>query len=268
MEKNICEVCGTENEKEYKFCKNCGNSFEKEETNTANNYNPKNNNQYAPFNDIGNIGFTNNTENAVSTAEMAAFIGKKSNDILPKFTKMEISRSKVSWCWPAAVFGYLFGPIGSALWCFYRKMYKPAIILSAIGAIITVITSVMTWGYSSEIYNAVIDSFLNGNIEDGINAVLSIKPEETILTLLAGAIESISQIGSCVFMGLFGFYFYKNHCVNKIISFRTAQSDPRFYQMGLCAVGGVSGGMLAVGIILMFAINYIETFIITLGTII
>ena len=36
MNKNICSSCGTENEPEYKYCKNCGGKLydENEEANT------------------------------------------------------------------------------------------------------------------------------------------------------------------------------------------------------------------------------------------
>ena len=57
--------------------------------------------------------------------------------------------------------------------------------------------------------------------------------------------------------------FYKKFCTEKITQYRISSPDTAFYKMGLSYVGGTSGGMLAVGIILMFAIENIADFVMT-----
>lgn len=271
MNKNICEVCGTENEAEYKFCKNCGNSLSvKEEvpepkiTGTQPTTKPTvKNSQYEEFK---SGGFIANDYSGVSAEEMAAFVGKKANVILPKFTKMEITKSKISWCWPAAILGYLLGPMGSALWFFYRKMYKPAVIFAVIGAVVTLITSAMTFGSTNEVFDTAWEAFSSGNFETALEILERIEPTETALTIGADFISQLTDIVSCVVAGIYGFYFYKNHCIGKITSYRSAQADQRFYKMGLAAVGGVSGGMLAVGILLIVAVENVVSFITLLAS--
>ncbi|MGN0493174.1 MAG: hypothetical protein ACI4F7_05955, partial [Acutalibacteraceae bacterium] len=66
-------------------------------------------------------------------------------------------------------------------------------------------------------------------------------------------------LATCILAGLFGYYAYKEHCVKAILSFRQNGIDPRYYRIGLASLGGVSGGMLAVGIIAMFVIQSIAS---------
>ena len=60
-------------------------------------------------------------------------------------------------------------------------------------------------------------------------------------------------------MGLFGNYIYMNHCTNAIKKYRASGLDQRYYKLGLASLGGTSGGMLAVGIILFIGIENIAT---------
>ena len=94
MSKNICPLCSTENEAEYKFCKNCGNPFISQEGKAAQNTEANNNQEKSTVTEnMNNPQFSDFRYDGVSAEEMAAFIGKKANDILPKFTKMELTRS-------------------------------------------------------------------------------------------------------------------------------------------------------------------------------
>ncbi|MBQ6847534.1 MAG: DUF2628 domain-containing protein [Clostridia bacterium] len=257
---NICEKCGTENEKEYKYCKNCGNSLECEtEQKPKSEYIPHTSPQNHIVDDF----------DGVSAEEMALFIGKKSREFLPKFTKMQITNSKIAWSWPAAILGFLFGPLGSALWFFYRKMYKPAIILSVIGAVIMIATGFITTPVeqsylSREALHEAADALYKEDFDEmfeilnGVGGKLSQKQQ--ILNNIANIINTVAETASLLFSGLFGMYIYKNHCVKKIKEYRNFQGDQRFYKMGLAAIGGQSGGMLAVGIIIMVVVQNITTF--------
>ncbi len=248
---NYCSECGTENEAEYKYCKNCGSKLYEEETNPQNNFHTQSNGGTY----INNDKFIVDTIDGVPSEEMSIFIGKKAIDIMPKFSKMAISNSKISWCWPAALLGIFLGPLGSALWFFYRKMYKPAVILSAIGAFVTVLTSLLTFGTTSSAFDMFADAFSKGDFEAAINSLANADFSSTILDVLAGLITDISNFLSFLLTGLFGYHFYKNHCAEKINSFKTFQADQRYYRLGLSSIGGVSGGMLAVGIIIMITVE-------------
>ncbi len=249
---NYCSVCGTLNEPEYKYCKNCGAKLVNDNENEASE--SSSNNTY-----INPEKIIVDTIDGVPSEEMAIFIGKKAVEIMPKFSKMAISNSKVSWCWPAALLGIFFGPIGSALWFFYRKMYKPAVILTLIGSLLTILTSILTFNTTSSAFDLFAEAFTNGKFDEAINSLANADLSTTIFDMLASAISDISSFLSFLLCGLFGYNTYKNHCVSKINSYKTYQGDQRYYRLGLASIGGVSGGMLAVGIIIMIGIENITS---------
>lgn len=281
MDKKICSDCGTENEKEYIYCKNCGaplTSVKKEEAPPSaptggfapehNNaapeytdytshtqqseytYNPQSGVNYTPYGAYTGYGI-----DGIPAEDITFFVGKKSAEIMPKFMKMEITRSKTSWCWPAAILGFIFGPMGAALWFLYRKMYKTAIILLAVGAILTFTTAAMTYDTNSEDISSVFDAITSGDLEAFSDAINGIGETQTALDIAAGAVEDIANLATCIITGIFGFYAYKEHCVKTIRNFRQSIVDQRYYRMGLASLGGVSGGMLAVGIICMIVVT-------------
>ncbi len=254
---NICKKCGTENEPEYKFCKNCGENLETEVKNEASQ-------QKTYAGNEPHKNFLIDDYDGVSSEEMVTFIGKKAADFMPKFSKMQLTKSKIAWTWPAAILGYIFGPMGSALWFFYRKMYKPAIILSVIGTVIMVATGLMSQKLDTATIDNAADAFLAGDFEQAMEFFTeinnSISPTQKILNGLSTVINELANICAAVFSGLFGMYIYKNHCIKKIKEYRNFQSDQRFYKLGLAAVGGQSGGMLAVGIVMIVAAENIVTF--------
>lgn len=269
MNKNICEVCGTENEEEYKYCKNCGSSLKQQATEnepegsaTPLNEEPVVNNSFNITNDF----------DGVSAQEMAIFVGKKAEKILPKFSKMQLIDSKVSWAWPVAILGYFLGPMGSALWFFYRKMYKPAVILAVIGAVITIITGVMSLGGGELIPEAAINAFAEGNFEQAFeifnNGADDVTISQKILDASASFIKETANILTCVITGIYGYYIYKKHCIKKITEYRALIADNRFYKIGLASVGGQSVGMLVVGILLMVAAESVVNFVSLIYTIV
>lgn len=281
MEKKICSDCGTENEKEYIYCKNCGaplasvkkeeappsaptGGFAPEHNNAAPEYtaytshtqqsdytyNPPGGVNYTPYGAYTGYGI-----DGIPAEDITFFVGKKSAEIMPKFMKMEITRSKTSWCWPAAILGFIFGPMGAALWFLYRKMYKTAIILLAVGAILTFTTAAMTYDTNSADIGSVFDAITSGDLEAFSDAINGIGKTQTALDIAAGAVEDIANLATCIITGIFGFYAYKEHCVKTIRNFRQSIVDQRYYRMGLASLGGVSGGMLAVGIICMIVVT-------------
>ncbi len=272
MNKTICNVCGTENEEEYKYCKNCGNALSTE--NTAKE--PQTETQtekrsYSTDNSATKWNIVNNYD-GVSAEEMAIFIGKKSNKILPKFSKMQMTNSKISWNWPAAILGYVLGPMGSALWFFYRKMYKPAIILSLIGAVLMVILGFLSLGTGDLLPETALEAFLDGDFEEAIGIMnssdLSLTNAQKITGAMSTFLNEFINIATCLTMGIFSYFIYKEHCIKKITEYKAFDADTRFYKIGLASVGGQSGGMLAVGIIILLGAQSIVDFVATVYSII
>lgn len=286
MDQKICSECGTENESEYSYCKNCGAPLNKSAPQNETEFigeNIQSNSQGSASAEGGSVPPTDFTPpiysapnyggqqyspysvysdysiDGVPAEDIAFFIGKKSTEIMPKFIKMEITRSKTTWCWPAAILGFLFGPLGAALWFFYRKMYKIALILLAAGTVIAFSTAALTYNTDSTVLDSVIGSLNDGDFNSFADSLKNIDGAQTMLDLIASGIESIASLATCILAGLFGYHAYKEHCVKAIRSFRQNGIDPRYYRIGLASLGGVSGGMLAVGILAMFVIQSVAS---------
>ena len=280
MDKKICSECGTENESDYIYCKNCGTllaapakpAAEPQVQQTAEKASEhefitqaaelQNKPPVQPVYGTGNSGYmpdSNPITDGIPQEELALFIGKKSAVIMPKFIKMEITNSKVSWCWPAAVLGFLFGPMGAALWFFYRKMYKTGALLAVIGAVVNIIVAALTFNTASVDYTLLYRSILSGDLQSVLNAFSSIGNTSTLLDVIGNVISSAADLVTCILTGLYGYYLYKEHCIKTINNFRMSISDRRYYTMGLASIGGVSGGMLAVGIICIIVVSNLIT---------
>lgn len=252
----ICHKCGTENEVQYVYCKNCGAALKPETVKDELQYNNINKQQAYSY-DTYNQNFALETIEGVPTEDMATFIGKKSHEIIPKFTKMEITASKASWCWPSAILGLLFGPLGAAIWFFYRKMYKIALIFVAIGVITGAMINLISGPLiDNEVLQNAIESFSDGDfqsflgsIEDAINSV------DALRTNIADIVESVVNITTMIIAGVFGIYYYKQNCVNSIKRYRNMSVDPRYYKIGLASIGGTSSGMAVLGVAIMAVVE-------------
>ncbi|MBQ7726136.1 MAG: hypothetical protein IJT66_03225, partial [Clostridia bacterium] len=264
----ICPSCQTENSAEYRYCQNCGAplpaDLQPQETPAAPPVAPAAPVMQEmpgvcaePFQNTAQTGENAATVmDGIPTEDFYYFIGKKAPKIMPKFFKMEFSGSKVSWCWPAAVLGLLFGPLGAALWFFYRKMVKPALILLAIGALVTITTGFLTADRFAKTADAFFQIFSNPeniDLEEYLNSLENAEPP-TVKEIIASRIQQVSELATGIICGLFAYYWYKKHCVNKISAFRQSGVDMRYYQMGLASIGGTSGGLLFIGIVSMIFI--------------
>lgn len=278
MDNIICPECKTENEPQYVYCKNCGKKLIDDSEKTYTDYNKanysskatyaQNNQPYATQGAYAQNGSaydaTQIVENidSLPVDDIATYVGKKAHNILPKLSRMEITGSKTSWCWPAAVLGYLFGPLGAAIWFFYRKMYKVAFILVAIGLVLTTATSLL----SGDI--AAIEGGVTQQIESGTFDVYefleSFEQTESLQAQISVFVENISCIVTMVLCGLFSYNIYKKHIVKSIEKYRERNIDPRYYHMGLAAIGGTSGGMAVLGVVIMSFITELCTIIATL----
>ena len=255
MEKEtiICPECATENEPQYFYCKNCGTPLtqkapEKEVYGASDS--AKKTYDSSPV-AVDSLDYFD----GIPKEEMAAFIVKKSPAILRKFTYMEICHKKTSWCWPVAVLSFFFGPFGAALWFFYRKMYKIALILAAIGILLSTLTVALD-------PKPLSDNELSAPLREYSSAVEQENFTEAFDLLkdalgsgraISSSINNIVRICTLFITSIFAFYWYKKHVISGIIQYRNANVDARYYSIGLSAVGGVSGGMLTVGILLLLS---------------
>ncbi len=255
MENNIiCHEFGVENEQQYAYCKNCGAALKTEPVNEAPN---GNGGQYAQNTYNYNQDFMLEHIDGIPTEDVAVFVVKKYYEIIPKFSKMEITASKTGWCWPAALLGLFCGPLGAAIWFFYRKMYKIALIFVVIGIVMSAsYTLISDARIDTEAFKSAGESFTNGDLQ-GFSDYLdeSLSSVDTVRNRIADTCESIIDLATMIVSGVFGFYFYKKHCVSSIIRYRNMPVDPRYYKMGLASIGGTSSGMAILGVALLVLVE-------------
>lgn len=247
MDKNICPKCSTENEAEYAYCKNCGTSLggmpEPESESRHNPYSeqaysqpqrPNTPPKYTQTPPAYGFAAEEDTIDGIPVADMTTFVGKKANVIIPKFIKIQILGSKAAWCWPAAIWSFFAGPIGAAIWFMYRKMYKIAIIFAAI-AIAFLAVSVAVSPPTESVFSLDLQS---------TESLFSVTESEmTTADYILSAVYDAFRLAASVVTGIYGWYWYKRHAVNKIYSYRASNSDHRYYQFALCSMGGTAVGM-------------------------
>lgn len=201
---------------------------------------------YSPFAGVYGIPAVD----GIPVEEVAAYVGMKAPAIIPKFVRMELSRSKVSWCGPAFTLGLFFGPLGAAIWFFYRKMYKAALLLVAAGAALLIAQVGLAVGTDTlDLYGGAYGS----GLEAGYEYSVGFGP-------YAEALGVAASVATGILAGIFGMYIYKKDTARKIRQFVSSGYDRRYYRLGLASAGGTSGGMAVLGVFLMFAASFLVGF--------
>ena len=253
MDKKICPYCSAENDIDCKYCVNCGHTFEVKEIK-------------AEKEDISNgvnteSGRTENRLFGIEYVDLVAFIGRKSGEIIPKFQTIERTGSKITWCWPAAVLGFFLGPIGCAIWFFYRKMTKPATVLTLIGLFCSLLTLFSAFSNGGSYFFKNLSNYLIYNEKEYFDAAMSVEPVRAVIADALTAVSGIISDFAWIFSGLFGYWLYKEHTVSKIKNFQVTNTDPRYYKFALSSMGGVSGGFVALGIAILILAKSIVSFL-------
>lgn len=108
---NRCEACGRVLPKGVKTCLYCGHiQGAKSDDDNA---------KKAEFNAVNGIEYDEEIAGK-KAGEIALVVKRNIPKFLPKFKKIDSRKIKISWSWPAFLFGYLY--------LFFRKMYKYGII--------------------------------------------------------------------------------------------------------------------------------------------
>lgn len=258
----ICKNCTAVNDDKFSYCKNCGTPLDaSERSNRYTNYNYDHNYNYNYYNRSNPIP---SQIDGVPTEEVGAFVGPNKQKIIDKFSKMSITNSKISWCWPAAILSFFFGFLGAAIWLFYRKMYKYGTIALLIAAIIlginTAITYQPTIDFTEKIFNAFYE--LKGSSPDFntfwemlTQAISSLSA--TPHMMLSNFINEATTYSATIIYGLFGMYFYKKYTACRITEYRAINKDSEYYTYGINAIGGTSSGMAILAIIIAIALENI-----------
>ncbi len=259
--KRYCPECKTENEEQYSFCKNCGTQLETSERKAGAEFNTPE--QFTP--QKGNNNFSDNRMpneiEGIGKEEMLAFLGKDSDKIFEKFLKMEYSGSKISWCWPAFFLTAFLGFFGSAIWFFYRKMFKPAIAFVLAGVLVLGVQTALNFDNSVEAARSVtssIEAILNGDISNP-DQLFNIDEPKGVLALISDALDTAETLIGGAVVAMFALHIYKKHAIEKIKKQREKHGATPYYLYSLSISGGTSGGMLALGIIIFIVASNLSS---------
>ncbi len=260
MDNRICPECGTVNEPQYTYCKNCGTPLERGKG-AEGTYGYSTGNQNFGCPPYGAPGSDN--IDGVPTGDLMCFVGNNSYKIIDKWSVMQFTRRRTSWCWPAFLLSWFFGIAGAGYWFIYRRMYKLGAIILAISLLFGV---AQVLSVSGSIINVIGDfseviaeiGETNGDVTDEwvdeqTNAISTSKDMMKIAASAQffGALKTAFS----VLAGLFSLYFYKNFAVSKIKGYGRPLSDTE-----LSLAGGTSAGSAVLSV---FLYGIAESFVMT-----
>lgn len=254
-----CKNCATVNDDRFSYCKNCGtplDATEKTDNQADYKYNYYNYSNPVPPEIDG-----------IPTEEIGVFVGGNRQKIIDKFSKMSITSSKLSWCWPAAILSFFFGFFGAAFWLFYRKMYKYGTIALTVGVLFLGLSTVITYHPTIDFFEHAANAFyeLKGSTPDYESFLNMLSEALSYFTatpqlMLSNFINEAATYSATIIYGLFGMYLYKKHTVKRITEYRAVNKDSDYYSYGIKAIGGTSAGMAVLTVIITIVLqNIIST---------
>ncbi len=249
-----CVKCGSINDERYSFCKNCGTPLGEEPV--ANGYTVYSEPVTEPPPPV-------DTVDGVPVENLATFIGKNSYSYISKFSKMELTRTNVSFNWPVALLSFFFGLFGAALWFLYRKMYKTAFGILAAALALSLLGNVITFNEKLELYNSALDynyamQAADDSQEMYVLFMQYIEDVEQISVspsfVLVDTINNAARLVYTTVLALFANAIYKKHAVRQIQQYSAKNGLSEYYNFGMASLGGTSAGMVVLGVIIMLVL--------------
>ena len=262
----VCPNCGTENFENDMYCLRCGAKLH--DDSGARVYHPYDETQTGfqrqelinDFNRFGGLD-PNSLVDGVPVCEYSDYVGGGTpGRIIRKVSGSERYGRKVVWHAPA----FFFGPI----WFFFRKMKKEGLLLSLVLILLAAAVGIL------QINDAFVD-YVKGTMEATLSVMNGEADIETYrdtlytlaetyqTTVLTGAdavkervgslLQYVIMIGSPLFSGLFGIYFYRKHVRREIEKIRERCTDLPSYRATLQHEGGTSAGLAVIGVVLALA---------------
>ena len=225
--KKVCSVCGTENEEEYRFCKNCGAKLNTStpEYSPTNGYAPYERNYGNPYS-APNYSERLKTIDGVETEKLSAYVGKEKRDYyMPRFIGMSVTGKKTTFNWAVAILACFVGMPFMAAWFFYRKMPKIGVFLCAVSLIFTAFSTLITFdGKCAE-----IKTLLEAIAADEYSYL---QTDATFSELLLEYLKLGISVAVIALVSSYANYFYMKHSVSRI---KLLDSDgtlkgPEFYE--------------------------------------
>ena len=276
-EKLICPVCGTENTKDSRFCRECGVATQnydaydrhREEENkeqgapytppsdTEPPFTQHNHPTYTTFtfDPMGGLKAEDEIGGGVTVGECAKFVKTSTPFYSRLFHQIHTEgRSRFSFS------GFLF----SGGWLLYRKMYKLGALITALLAIFIITDLYITTFYSEliiQLNQVSQSSFWFSQAENTITLqefVASLDTED-IIVLIIGYIAEMAHLAIRILCGIFGNRWYRKHCLKKITSIKNAADSKEAADSQLQTKGGVNTALafsLFASLLLLYALPY------------
>ena len=259
----ICSKCSTVNGANFTYCKNCGAQlYSPQDTGCSDGRVPV----YVPQQYKPRYEYYEN--DGIDTQTMSAFIGKNSHVYLDKFSKMKERGSSVSWHWPLFVLGLLLGPAGTSFWFFYRKMYKIAFVLLAIGAIMV---GLADWSIFSSLKtvadSGLFNDFINAIESSDTVAIISMATSfaDVITTSrLISLLSDIVDLCSAILLPMFACRIYEKVAVSRISRLKSGNDGQPVPLFELARKGGTSGTAAALSSVFYYLTIFIVAMVITI----
>lgn len=269
--KTRCSACGTENQSEYSFCKNCGNSL-KQQGNPNHSYTAPSANpafSYSPYGyqaaDVKISG--------IATDTVAVAVGPNAHKYMPKFIEMELSRKKTGWNWAVFLLGFFFGLAAASCWFFYRKMYKVGSIVLVIGLVLTILSGVVASGFISNFQDIIVDfedeyglyyDYDQYEFDQDFEYFISDNPEyitRFMSPILISMLISFVNFVLVIVLSLFANGMYKDDIVKKInaVNMQYAGNVDHFQLARHCGTNTMAAVLSGIAVFLVstFMVGYI-----------
>ena len=264
-EKLRCPFCNTENDKDSKFCSQCGspidivgydrhNEESQGENTNGNNGNP----QYTTFafDPMGGLKAEDEIGEGVTVGECAKFVKNNTPFYSRLFHQIHKSgRSRFSFV------GFFF----SGGWMLYRKMYKWGALVTALLAVFLISQFYVTTFYSDLITTLTEISqsrfaFYQTEAPMTMEQFVAGLDLEDIIVLTVYYITGMGQFILRLICGLCGNKWYRQHCINKISKIKAEADSKETADTQLQTKGGVNNGIAISLIITYFALSFIPNF--------
>lgn len=258
-EKIICPVCGTANDLDFKYCKNCGEKLPKPcDNGYSNGYTP----EYIPsYYKSGNSYYENDR---IDNSTMVSFVGRNSNMYITKFSQMKYTGKSVSWNWIVFVITLVLGPLGAAACFFYRKMYKLGFIFTAVSFVLMGIEGwfsvicPLSNTLNSDVVKSIEDALINEDINGYLNSLSALLSD--VVANANNLVENIVFFIECGISLFTSFAFnkiYEKHCEKTIIKYNLCQNkDPLLFKKygGTKLLWAILIPVFTVGVYVLFTI--------------
>ncbi len=243
-----CDVCKAKNPSQAFFCSRCGSPLNEKSQQNENTENKSTDNEgdnktedtSTPFSGMPNVvlfdplaGVKPETDlgDSVTVGECAKFVKQNTPYFIAVFNNLKkFNRTRFNFC--AAIFsgGYLL----------YRKMYKLGAIITAIEAVIMMVTAYLnSYINNTPAFTKVFEAYASYDL-NAVMSSLSTLSTYDVFVFYLDSFLSILTIVISVLLGIFANRVYFKHCKKQINKIKSSSENPMDIDATLKQKGGVN----------------------------